>query len=52
MFSYVLEESILEAENVLIKAVLIELNQCMEPCISCFYLNDSGCGHIWATNYS
>ena len=27
-----------ETENVLIKAVEIELNQCMEPCVFCFYL--------------
>lgn len=29
---------ILETEKVLIKAVQIDLNQCMEPCVSCFYL--------------
>ena len=27
-----------ETENVLIKAVEIELNQSMEPCVFCFYL--------------
>ena len=26
------------SENVLIKAVQIELKQCIEPCVSCFYL--------------
>ena len=30
---------ILETENVLIKAVRIDLKLCMEPCVSCIYLN-------------
>ena len=37
-----LRKNILETENVLIKNVEIEsvnqLKQCMEPCVSCFYI--------------
>ena len=36
--SFLIVKRILETENVLIKAASIDLNQCMESCVFCFYL--------------